>query len=294
MKGATKMAKKTGHVAVPFLLTIFIGLIILGGSALFAWNYWGLGKSNELKEPVPRTAGVVSEEDNHTMLLVLEQQEYCPPTFVLMRSMPIKKQLVFIGVPSNSIALADGGQVSLIDSYNTGGAEAASKFVESVFDIKISKYAQFSGDAFKSACDIFGGVSYPVNADIAGLKNDGSNQYLNGDQALTFVTYTMFSGGESERAFIASSLLSSMVNQADGQRIADTIDISFNNIINKIQTNITSADFKNRKSAIKFMFEHGNSIAVSVSMDGIASGNDFIISDSFVNNMKEKYFGGEN
>ena len=53
MKGATKMAKKTGHVAVPFLLTIFIGLIILGGSALFAWNYWGLGKSNEIKEPVP-------------------------------------------------------------------------------------------------------------------------------------------------------------------------------------------------------------------------------------------------
>ena len=293
MKGATKMAKKTGHVAVPFLLTIFIGLIILGGGALFAWNYWGLGKSNELKEPVPRTSGVTTEEDNHTILLVLEQQEYCPPTFVLMRSMPIKKQLVFIGVPSNSIALADGGQVSLIDSYNTGGAEAASKFVESVFDIKISKYAQFSGDAFKSACDIFGGVSYPVNADIAGLKNDGSSQYLNGDQALTFVTYTMFNGGESERAFTASSLLSSMVNQSDGQRIADTLDISFNNIINKIQTNITSADFKNRKSAIKFMFEHGNSIAVSISMDGISSGNDFIISDSFVQNMKEKYFGGE-
>ncbi|MBP5577885.1 MAG: LCP family protein [Ruminococcus sp.] len=285
------MAKKTGHVAVPFLLTIFIGLLILGGGAMFAWNYWGLGKSNEPTAPVPRKVGVVSEEDNHTLLLVLEPQEYCPPTFVLVRSMPIKKQLVFIGIPSNTIAIANGGQASLIDSYNTGGAESAAKFVESVFGEKIDKYAQFNGDAFKSACDIFGGVSYPVNADIAGFKNDGSNQYLNSDQALTFVTYTMFKDGESERAFTASSLISSMVNQADGQNIAGNLDLSFNTVINKLQTNITSVDFKEHKNAIKFMFEHGNSIAVTITVDGVISGSDFIISESFIKSIQEKYFG---
>ena len=39
------MAKKTGHVAVPFLLTIFIGLLILGGGAMFACNYWDSEKA---------------------------------------------------------------------------------------------------------------------------------------------------------------------------------------------------------------------------------------------------------
>ena len=36
------MAKKTGHVAVPFLLTVFIGLIIIGGGAINSIKLAGL------------------------------------------------------------------------------------------------------------------------------------------------------------------------------------------------------------------------------------------------------------
>ena len=283
--------KKTGHVALPFLATIFIGLIIIGGFAYGLYRYFGFGKVEQPPEPVPRTSGQITAEDNHTMLLVLDVPEkHSPPTFMLMRSLPLKKQLIFVGIPSNSIALVDGEQLSIIDNYNNGGAASASEFVEKVFDIKVDKYMKFDSAAFQKVCDIFGGVTYPVNADIAGFKNDGSQQYLNSDQIETFVNYLMFDGGEYERAFTSAAVLSSMVNQSDGKRIADSFDNNFSIVINMVDSNVTSADYKARKNGIKNMFEYGSAIAVPLSLDGTAAGDDFIPSSTFIDNIKETYF----
>lgn len=285
------MAKKTGHVAVPFLLTVFIGLIIIGGGAMFAWHYLGIGKEKEPSELVPMTNGIVTYEDSHTLLFCLDDAEdYCPPTFVLMRSNPAKKQLVFVGIPSNSIAIADDKQVAVMDDYRSGGAAQAVDFVEKVFDIEVDKYMMMNGDAFKQLCDICGGVQYPANADIAGFNNDGTPQFLNSDQTLTFLTYTMFAGGESERAFTASSVVSTMVNQADGKRLSDMLDNSFNTMINITESDITSEDYRKRKNAIKYMLENGNAIALSISLDGTVSEEDFILSSDFISSIKEEYF----
>ena len=285
------MAKKTGHVAVPFLLTIFIGLIFVGGGALAAWKYWGLGQREKPSEPVPRTDGVVTSKDNHTMLLILDtSNELCPPTFVLMRSQPVKEQVYLIGIPSNSISLVDDDQVGILEKYTSEGCGGAVEYVEKVFDIKVDKYMKFTDDAFKKACDIFGGVSYPVNADIAGFKNDGSSQFLNSDQALTFITYTMFTDGESERAFTAASVVASMMNQTDGQYISDTLDNSFNSIINMTESNVTASDYKDIKPAVKYLFEHGTAFAMAISLNGTDSSEDFIPSTNFIKSLKEQYF----
>ena len=283
--------KKTGHVALPFLMTIFIGLIIIGGIAYGIYRYFGFGKVEKPPEPVPRTSGQITAEDNHTMLLILDVPEkHSPPTFMLMRSIPLKKQLVFIGIPSNSIALVDGQQLSIIENYQNGGAASAEEFVEKVFDIEVDRYMKFDSAAFQKVCDIFGGVTYPVNADIAGFKNDGSQQYLNSDQIETFVNYLMFDGGESERAFTSAAVLSAMVNQSDGKRIADSFDNNFSIVINMVDSDVTAADYKNRKNGIKNMFEYGSAIAVPLSLDGTPAGEDFIPSSTFIDSLKESYF----
>lgn len=283
--------KKTGHIALPFLLTIFIGLIVIGGIAYGIYWYFGFGKTEKPPEPIPRTNLQVTYEDNHTMLLILDAPDKnCPPTFLLMRSIPIKKELVFIGIPSNSIALVDGEQQSIIKSYQAGGPTAAEDFVKKVFGIEIDRYMKFSSEAFVKVCDIFGGVKYPANADIAGFKNDGSLQDLNSEQIESFVTYLLFPDGESERAFTSAAVVTSMVNQADGQRIADSFDVNFSAVMNMVETDVTSIDYKDRKNAIKNMFENGSSIARAVSLDGTPAGDDFIPNTGFISDIKEKYF----
>ena len=283
--------KKSGRIAVPFLITIFVGLIIIGGMAYGVYRYFGFGKEDAPPEPTPRISQQITYEDNHTILFILDEPEQkCSETFILMRSLPVKKELVFIGIPTNTIAIVDGEQQSLQGSYDRGGAASAVSFTESVFGITIDRYMKFDPESFKKICDIFGGVTYAVNADIAGFKNDGSQQYMKSEQIETFVTYSMFKGGESERAFTAASVLSAMINQADGKRIADSFDTNFNIIINMVDSNITSVDYKNRKTAVKNMFENGSSIAITLSLDGTAADSDFIASDNFISSLRDQYF----
>ena len=283
--------KKKGRIAVPYLVTIFIGLLIIGGAALFIYNYFELGNDGELSEPIARNITEVTYEDSHTILLILDTpEEKCSSTFVMMRSVPKEKKLLFVGIPANTIAVVDGKQASLKESYDRGGAASAVSFSEQVLGVDIDRYMTFDSEAFLKACDIMGGVSYVVNIDAFGFAEPGTEQFLNGQQIQTLITYSMYENGEEQRAYTASSVLAAMVNQADGQRIAEMFDINFNTIINMVDSNVTAVDYKNRKAAIKYMFERGTSIARFRIMTGTSSEGEFIPDKSFSTDMIKEYF----
>lgn len=279
-----------GHVAVPFLITIFIGLIIIGGAAVAVYKYFGLDKKDELSEPVARAASTATYEDSHTILLILNvPEEKCSSTFVLMRSVPKEKKLVFVGIPTNTIAVIDGKQASLADSFARGGASEAVNFASQAFEVPIDRYMVFDENAMLKACDIIGGVTYTVAADIVGLKKN-TEQYLNGSQMQKVMTYPLYENGEVQRAYTASSLLSSMVNQAKGERLADGLDRSFNTIINLVDSDVTSVDYKNRKVGIKDMLKNGSAYARFRVADGTVASDSFVLDGNFIKTLKEEYF----
>ncbi|MCM1506547.1 MAG: LCP family protein [Ruminococcus flavefaciens] len=283
--------KKSGSIAVPFLLTIFFGLLIVGGGAFGIYRYFGFGQSAPLDEPTPRAAATVSAEDNHTILLILDEPDQkCSATFVLMRSKPVEKRLLFIGIPTNTISIIDGQQEHIQNSYDRGGAQAAVNFVNQTFGITVDRYMKFDSESFRKVCDILGGVTYFVEPNIAGFKKEGGEEYLNSRQIETLVTYPMFNGREVQRAYTASSILASMVNQTDGKRVADNFKTSFDSIINMINTDVTAVDYKNRQYGIRNMLENGTSIANFIIMDGETSNDDFIPSESFLNDVRVNYF----
>ena len=283
--------KKSGHIAVPFLLTIFFGLLIVGGGAYGIYRYFGFGKSAPLDEPTPRSATTVTAEDNHTILLILDEPEQkCTSTFVLMRSKPLEKRVLFIGIPTNTISIIDGQQEHIKNSYERGGAQAAVNFVNQTFGITVDRYIKFTPEAFRKTCDVLGGVTYFVEPDISGFKKSGGEEYLNSNQIETLITYPMFNGREVQRAYMASSVLSSMLNQTDGKRVADNFKASFDSIINMVSTDITAVDYKNRQYAIRNMLENGTSIANFIIIDGDTSNDDFIPSETFINDMRNAYF----
>ena len=286
------MAKRrSGSIAVPFLITIFVGLLIVGGAAFGIYKYFGFNKEEPLTEPEPRAVNIVTAEDDHTILFILDEPEKkCSSTFMLMRSKPKEKHLTLIGIPTNTIAIVDGSQQKLQDSYERGGAPAAVNFTEQTFGIKVDRYMKFDSESLIKLCDIIGGVTYNLDADIAGFQKDGGEQFLNGKQVETLVTYSMFEGREVRRAYVASSIFAAMLNQNDGKRISDNFKNSFDIIINMISTDVTSVDFRNRQYAIRSMLENGNTIASSLILDGEVSNNDFIPSAVFLNDLREQYF----
>lgn len=289
--------KKNGRIAIPFLLTFFIVLVIIGGATLLIYKSvnerLGFGEK-ELSEPEPRSIATATYDDSHTILFILDvPEEKCSTTFVMMRSVPKDKKILFVGIPTNTIDVYNGVQLSMQEAYNRGGTIEAVGFAEQVFNVEIDRYMKFDSEAFIKLCDIMGGVSYTTGVNIAGFRPADEEQLLVGKQVQTYITYSMFSGGEVQRAYTASAVLSSMVNQVDGQRIADDFDRNFNTIINMVDTDITAVDYKNHKAVIKKMFERGSSIARFRVMEGTESEGEFVPDKSFNDSMKEEYFKTE-
>ncbi|MBR6581568.1 MAG: LCP family protein [Ruminococcus sp.] len=284
--------KKAGSIAVPYLLTIFIAILIIGGGTFFLLRYLGIIDSEKaLPEPPKRQVVTASYEDNHTILFILDEPtDKFSKTFMLMRSIPKDKKIVFVGIPTNTIAIVDGAQQSMLSAYENGGASGAVNFTNSIFGIEIDKYMKLDSDAFVKVCDILSGVTYPVAEDIAGFEGDGSDQYLNSEQIEKLITYPLYGDGEIERAYMVSSVFSAMMNQTDGMRVSDNLDSSFNTIVNMTDTDITAVDYKNHKVAIKGMLERGISIASFLILNGEKAYEDFIPDEDFFADFRDKYY----
>lgn len=287
-----KKKKKTGSIAVPYLLTIFIGIIVVGGGTFLFLKHLGIiDGSDTLPLPPKRQVSIATYADNHTILFMLDEpEERYSPTFLLMRSVPKDKKLVFVGIPTNTIAIVDDTQQSMLSAYEAGGASGAVNFTEQVFGITVDRYMKLDSDAFVKVCDILGGVTYPVSEDIAGFNGDGSDQYLNSEQIQKLITYSLYGDGEIERAYIASSVFSAMINQTSGLRVSDNLDASFNTIVNMVDTNITAVDYKKRKAAIKSMLERGTTIGSFLIINGEKAYEDFIPDEDFFADFRERYF----
>ena len=197
---------------------------------------------------------------------------------------------MFAGIPANMAGNAGGKEVTLSDVYARGGSSEAVGFVENAFGIDIDRYMKFDSAAFIKICDIFGGVSYTPGVRIAGLGKPNVEHYMVGSQIQTYLTYPMFADGEMQRAFTVGSVIAAMVNQSDGKRIADSLDIYFNTIIDMVDTNITAVDYKKYKAPIKYMFEKGTAIAEYTYVTGTASKELFTVDDEYCQSLIEDYF----
>ncbi|MBQ8296911.1 MAG: LCP family protein [Ruminococcus sp.] len=283
--------KKKGKIAIPYLITFAIAMLLVGGAAFFIFNYFELGKEDELPELVGRDTVEVTYESNHTVLFVLDSPDaLCPTTFALMRSVPKDKDLLFVGIPSNTVETVKGKQTTLHEVYERGGAPEAAGFVENLLDIEVDRYMKFDSDAFADMCDIMGGVNYATGVKIPGLGNPHLSQQLIGKQVETFLTFSQFPDGEMQRAFNVGSVLAAMVNQSDYQRIADNFELYFNTIINQVETNITAIDFRENEEAITYMFRKGTAIAKYSYMTGELSGDHFVMDYDFGDILKLEYF----
>lgn len=294
--------KKSGSIAIPFLLTILISVAIIGSIVLIILEKIDTDKT----ELVTMTgqAGSVSENDSHTILFVIdlsdsvdtenqeeeeveeetteaeseedseegdeeeeeiydwevieeEEEEIAPKpyTFVLMRSVPVDKQMIFTGLPDNMIAGEDSR--SLADIYESDGAAELKAACEYTLEVPVDRYMVFNTTSFRKMCNIMGGVEFAVTKDIGSIKQSAGMQYLGAEQIEDVITFGGY-GGEIQRVSTVSSLLAAMANQTSGTRIADNLDNTFNLMVNSNDTDISALDYQEHKYAIKFMLKYSD------------------------------------
>ena len=75
---------------------------------------------------------------------------------------------------------------------------------------------------------------------IAGVPESDSEQYLSPEQIEKIISYGGYSGGEIQRISTASAIVTAMMNQTSGVRIAENLDNTFETLINMIKSDISA------------------------------------------------------
>lgn len=283
--------KKTGSVAIPFLITLLISLVLIGGAAIIIYDKIDNDDSSLIS--MVNEVGTLSEGDNHTIMFVLDMSDsidseyenndeddyyeddydseegdeetednsskeyiYEPYTFMIMRSEPVDKKLTFLGIPSNML-IGENNKTAQ-DIYIDNGSAALVSSVEYTLGINIDRYMTFDTESFKKVCNILGGVTFAVPKGVKDVSTSESEQYLSAEQIESIISCGNYSGGELQRISTASSLITAMINQTNGERIAGNLDNSFNAIINMTKSNISAIDYNEKKYAIKFMLKYSD------------------------------------
>ena len=288
--------KKKGHVAIPFLLALLLGIMVIGGIAMLLFRQ--LDRNNvpilQWQENVKKPTAA----DDMTILFVLDEEtDGCQTTFLLTRLLPARKQVVFIGIPANMLTVMDGRQDTLEGFYRSGGIQSVETALKNETSITVDRYVILGSEGFQKICNIFGGVNYLVPNGVIGLPADAQAQYLGPAQIEKLITNLAyrdskeFTHGESERSDVAADVMTEMLNQTDYERILDRLESNFNAVINLSETDISSADYAEHENALKYMLNYGDKIAsfrIAIPMEG-ADGETFVLSSDFYSTVADLF-----
>ncbi len=287
--------KKKGHVAIPFLLAFLLGILLIGGVAMYLFSLLGRGDNTILK--MNSNIKKPTAQDNATILFVLDEEESVRPlTFLVARIMPADKQILFFSMPTNMLSVVNGEQKTLAEFYNNGGVKAAQDAITQETQVTFDRYIILDSASFQKICNIFAGVYYQVPADTDGFTDSAEPQWLGPAQMQKLITYPLFPNGEEERSVLVADIISEMINQTDYERIVDSMDSNFKTLINMMETDISALDYDNYKSALKYMYTYGKQLAtfrIATSMNQQEDTSVFVLDPNFQNTIAEFFVEAE-
>lgn len=285
-----KKKKKRGHVAIPFLLTLLIGIVGIGSVAIYVFDKIGIDKEHIVEWN--STVKKPTEADNMTILFVLDEPEDTSPvTFLVARLLPAQKEMVLFSYPANMLAVVEGRSDTLAGFYTSGGIKDAQAAIENESGIHTDRYAIFDSEGFQKICNIFGGVYYLTPTGIKGFADSNTPQYLGPHQIEKLITYPFFDNGEIQRSAMTADIITEMLNVSDSdrERLLASMDANFKTVVNLIDTDITSVDYNDHKDAIRYMWTYGKQIASFRIVTGSLGENEdiFLLSNTFYDSVKD-------
>ena len=309
--------KKSGSIAIPFLLTFLISLIIIGGAAMIIYQKID-AERNKLSEMEP-VGAALSDEDSHTIMFMLdlsdvvempeetepeeeeteeeededededdetydwevdetEEEEEKKPvipqqyTFMIMRSMPYHKEILFVGLPNTMVLGQENKKAEAI--YKEGGITELTSAAEYSLDINIDRFVKMDSKAFGRLVDMVGGASYVIPGGVEGFSDSAEEQFLGSEDMEKLIRYGGYSGGETQRISTAASIICAMINQANGERLAANLDNMYEELIDMVDSDISAMDYNDSKEAIQFMLKYSGGAVIESETAGESAAED--------------------
>lgn len=288
MANKVRKKKKKKGIAIPFLLTILISMIVIGIPAYYGYQYL-TAKDEDNTNNGTYLNYQAKDDDSCTILFILDLNETDgQDTFMLLRTMPIVNTFACIPIANSTLSSYENSVDTVGNIYLKNGINGIKTAVENSFSTKVDKYIKLNEQSFQKICDILGGVNYYIPNDVKGFNR--GQMYMSSKQIQDLITHYEFN--DDERCYIVGSIITSMLSQAMGERVAENLDTSFDTLINIMDTDITTIDYKKGKKAIQYMFNSDNYICQYKIPDGSYNAqNQFVISDEFKSDLAELFNG---
>jgi hypothetical protein len=284
-----KKKKKKKGIAIPFLVTILVSLIVIG-VPVFKFYQQLTDKSDVEEDSNSLGTYVPKADDSATILFILDLDDTDgQDTFMLFRAMPVIDTFACVPIANSTLSTYDNTADTIENIYLKNGVSGVRSAVESTFETKIDRYIKLNEQSFQKICDILGGVNYYIPADVKGY-NQGQ-MYLSSKQIQDIITHYEFN--DDDRCYVVGSLITNMLTQTMGDRVAENLDNSFNALINIMDTDVTTIDYQDSEKAIEYMFNSKEYLAqYEIPTGSYNADGQFVVDDDFKQELAT-WFSGE-
>lgn len=296
------MAKKGAKIALTYFITIFMTLLIIGGICYLLLQRMLNPPENEnipdLNQIGTEDKYIPTADKNKTALFIFDSEKRMSGCcFLLVRMVATEQRLVFMPIPADTYAKADGTENSVYEFYRMSGSRKAVSAVESATGIKIDYYIKFNNDSFKDIVSIFGGVDYNIPYNLIYSNTETGEEiifregvtYVDAESIRKLLIYPLYNSGEEYRAKVMGVIVTDLVNKNVSEGFSSHIDDYFNIVINSsVETDFTAYDYREQSEAMKYIADSNDNISRFVSVSGTYNENSlFVLDENFVQAIPE-------
>ncbi len=298
------MASRGVKIALTYLITIVLTLLIIGGIGILVLRE--VMKPKEQKGPDIQLEEMVTIDDyipvpanNKTTLIIYDSERRMSGCcFMLVRMLAEERHITVMPIPADMYADVDGTEDSLYEFYRLGGTADAVKAVEASTGVKIDYYLKLNDESFVTMVDIFGGVDFhvPYNLEYSNPDTGEETIFREGDTYLDsrdlrkIITYPLYNSGEEYRAKMLGVAVDDLINRNVTPGFSNYIDDYFSTIINsQVETNFTAYDYEEHGMAIKYISESDEKICQLLTVTGAYNENSlFVLDENFIKSLTER------
>lgn len=299
------MASKGTKIALTYVITILLTLVIIGGI-----GYWVLEQimapkveeqpAVQLEQMMTADDYVPVFEDNKTTLIIFDSEKRMSGcSFMMARMIAQERYITVMPIPSDTYAKVGSTEDSIYEFYRLGGITEAVKAAEAATGVKVDYYLKFNNDSFGAFVDIFGGVDFhiPYNLEYSNPDTGEETIYREGDTFIDsrdmrkIITYPLYKSGEEYRAKMAGVAVSDLLNRNIAVGFSNYVDDYFSTVINSsVETNFTAYDYEEQSDVIKYVVESDANVCQLLTVTGSYNENSlFVLDEGFVKSLQERF-----
>ncbi|MDR0919358.1 MAG: LCP family protein [Oscillospiraceae bacterium] len=284
--------RKSGSIAIPFMVTFLISLVGIGGFTVYMLDYVRNNTLDTGEYDTPTAEAFVPDsDDNMTMLLIIDPRTAAtePYNFIVFRFLPKDEKVYIMPIPENTLSNVSNQRDTLSSFYLNAGVVTAEQAVENALGFKIDRYLHCNAASFEKITELFGNVNFLVPQEFE--SSIGRGEYLfSGKDISDIMFFSYYPGGEKERIIKAGTILTGLFNQSSKAKVSENFEDKYVNLKEDVDTDIDSTYFYGQVIAVKYLLEHASSPAEFVNPDGTyAMESQFIFNPDFLTKLKDKF-----